>query len=88
MTWSCEISKLASHQLVRLPHDRQAQIAHALERIQDNPLSGDVRPIKSGSLKGVLRMRVGRYRIIFSLNQERHTVMVAAILIRNEGTYK
>lgn len=88
MTWVCSFSKLSSHQLKRIPRDRQVQIAQAIDSMQTDPLLGDVRPIKSGTFKGALRARVGRYRIIFFLTPETKTIMVAAIVIRDEKTYR
>jgi mRNA-degrading endonuclease RelE of RelBE toxin-antitoxin system len=71
-----------------LPKDRQEQIRHAIDDMSQDPLRGDVLPIKSGTFKGALRKRVGRYRIIFSLDPSQRLVEIAAILLRTEKTYK
>jgi len=75
-------------QLQRLPRDRQEQISHAIDDMETNPLQGNVRPVKSGKFQGTLRKRVGRYRVIFSVNVANHIVKIAAILIRDEKTYR
>jgi mRNA-degrading endonuclease RelE of RelBE toxin-antitoxin system len=56
--------------------------------MEKDPTSGDVRPIKSGKFKGTLRKRVGRYRIIFSVDPTTSRVDIAAILIRTGKTYR
>jgi len=70
-----------------LPQDRREQIAQAIEEMERDPTSGDVRPIKSGRFKGTLRERVGRYRIVFALDQASRMVDIAAIIARTESTY-
>ena len=87
MTWTCRLSKQAAKQLRGLPQDRRKQIGSAIEEMERDPTNGDVRPIKSGKFKGTLRKRVGRYRIIFSLDQAARMVDVAAIIVRTGKTY-
>jgi len=88
MSWSYRFSKEAAKQLRQLPRDRQLQLGQAIDEMKDDPLRGDVLPIKSGKFKGALRKRVGRYRIIFSLDPSQGLVEVAAILLRTEKTYR
>lgn len=88
MSWACRLSRQAAKQLRRLPQDRRKQLAQAIEEMEKDPTSGDVRPIKSGKFKGTLRKRVGRYRIVFSVDPSEHRVEIAAILIRTGKTYR
>jgi len=88
MSWTARFSKEAAKEFRHLPRDRQEQLSQAIEEMKEDPLRGDVRPIKSGRFKGALRKRVGRYRIVFSLNPSEHLVEIAAILIRTEKTYR
>ena len=87
MNWDCRLSRLASKQLKRLPRDRQTQLAGAIVEMSANPTIGDVRPIKSGKFAGTLRKRVGRYRIIFSIDVDNYLIKIAAILYRTDTTY-
>ena len=87
MSWICRLSKQAAKQIRDLPQDRRKQIASAIKEMQRNPTSGDVRPIKRGKFKGTLRKRVGRYRIVFSLDRAARMVDVAAIIVRTGKTY-
>jgi len=88
MSWTCKLSTEAAKELRHLPRDRQEQLSQAIEEMKEDPLRGDVRPVKSGKFKGALRKSVGRYRIIFSLDPSEYLVGIAAILIRTEKIYR
>ena len=88
MSWTFRFSKDATKQFRRLPRDRQEQLGRAIDEMKDDPLKGDVRPVKSGKFAGALRRREGRYRIIFSLDPAHRLVEIAAILLRTEQTYR
>jgi mRNA-degrading endonuclease RelE of RelBE toxin-antitoxin system len=88
MSWACSVSRVAAKTLRSLPKDRQVQIARAIEEMEKDPTLGDVRPIKSGRLKGALRKRIGPYRIIYSVDPGAQRVDIAAIVVRGEMTYR
>ena len=88
MNWTVRLSRDAAKQLQRLPKDRQRQVLQALNEMADDPYRGDVIRIQSGRFKGVLRKRVGRLRLIFSVDPQQKVVAVAAVLQRSEGTYR
>ncbi len=88
MSWACSLSREEAKQLRRLPQERQKQLAQAIDEMEHDPTRGDVRPIKSGKFKGALRKRVGRYRIVFSLDPSEKCIEIAAILVRTESTYR
>lgn len=88
MNWDFRIAKEAAKQLRQLPREIQERIAVSLQEMRNDPLQGDVRPIRSGRFRGVLRKRAGRHRIIFTLDAENQVIYVAAILLRSEKTYR
>ena len=88
MTWTVRLSRDAARQLRRLPQDQQALIRPRLREMRDDPLHGDVIPLKGRRWQGRYRKRVGRYRIIFVANHVERIVEVAAILLRDEQTYR
>jgi mRNA-degrading endonuclease RelE of RelBE toxin-antitoxin system len=88
MSWACNLSRAAAKTLRSLPKDRQVQIARVIEEMEKDPTLGDVRPIKSGKLKGALRKRIGTYRIVYSVDPATRQVDIAAILVRGEATYR
>jgi mRNA-degrading endonuclease RelE of RelBE toxin-antitoxin system len=54
----------------------------------EDPFRGDVVPLKGKEWKGYYRKRVGRYRIIFVPRQNERVIDIAAILARDEKTYR
>ena len=88
MAWAVEFSASAEKELKRLPRDRQARIAHAIDEMEVNPLAGDVKALQGPEWKGRFRKRVGPYRIIFSVDHKVKLVAISAILIRSGKTYR
>ena len=88
MAWAVELSAGAEKDLKRLPRDRQARIAHAIDEMEENPLAGDVKALQGPEWKGRYRKRVGPYRIIFRVDHKVKAVAISAILIRSGKTYR
>ena len=88
MTWDCRLSKEAEKDLRRLPRDRQEQLGRAIDEMTEDPLAGDVCPIRGGRFQGAMRKRVGRYRVVFSIDSDTRVVSIAGILTRSERTYR
>jgi mRNA-degrading endonuclease RelE of RelBE toxin-antitoxin system len=53
------------------------RILSAIRQMATEPFSGDVKPVKG--VKGVLRRRVGDYRIAFTVNFEKSEVIVLRV---------
>lgn len=87
MTWSAELSHEAERQLRRLPRTMQQRMARAIDELENDPLQGDVKALRGGRQRRY-RKRVGRYRIIFTLHHPDHIVEIAAIVIRDDRTYR
>jgi mRNA-degrading endonuclease RelE of RelBE toxin-antitoxin system len=87
-TWTVRLARDAAKQLEKLPTDRQEQVRNALREMAREPLSGDIVRLKGKQWSGRLRKRVGRYRVIFTLNRATRTVDVSAIVARSENTYR
>ena len=88
MNWTVRLSKEAAKQLKKLPPDRETLLARRLREMGDDPLQGDVKPLQGTEWYGWYRKRVGRYRLIFTVDPSRHIVEVAALLKRDERTYR
>jgi len=88
MAWAVELSASAEKDLKRLPRDRQARLAHAIDEMEANPLAGDVKALQGPEWKGRYRKRVGPYRIIFSVDHKIKRAAISAILIRSGKTYR
>jgi mRNA interferase RelE/StbE len=80
--YTIEFLKTAAQELTELPKDIQRQI---LKRIEG--LKSDSRPAGAEQLKGpekFLRLRVGDYRVIYSVEGKRLVVLVIRIGHRRE----
>ncbi len=88
MNWGFRLSADAAKQLRRLPRDRQEQITRVMEQMRSDPFGGDAVPLKGGKFRGSLRRRVGRYRILFSIDLVERVINVGAIVPRTERTYR
>jgi mRNA interferase RelE/StbE len=88
MTWDVEVSAGAEKDLRRLPRDRRAHVERAMDEMERDPFAGDVKPLKGPQWKGRFRMRIGDYRIIFTVNHGARLVWISAILTRSEKTYR
>ena len=73
--------------LARIPKKHQQQILEALECLSDAVCRDTLRAEKLSGSKSLFRIRVGRYRIIFHID-EKNQVIVDTIRPRNEGTYR
>jgi len=77
------ISAKAIKQMRKLPADTRRQVRLAIRELENWP---DVRNVKAlREIKGY-RLRSGRYRVLFDVD-ENGTVLVAEVLLRNEATY-
>lgn len=74
--------RAARKALDKIPADRRQQILSRIKDIADDPGNRDtsVKPLTGSDL---LRLRVGDYRVVFSLNQADGMLMVE--LIRTRG---
>lgn len=67
------IKKPAKKFIDGLPINERRRIVNAIERLPD---SGDIKPLQGKKNQGVLRLRVGNYRIIYTVDNGRLTVLI------------
>jgi len=76
-TYRVEVSATAERQIRKLGHDEQIRVVRVIQR-----LSVDPRPPGCRKLSGyddVFRVRVGRFRILYSLEDRRLVVIVLKV---------
>ncbi|MFA4875536.1 MAG: type II toxin-antitoxin system RelE/ParE family toxin [bacterium] len=84
MSYSVELTKQAEKSfsiLMKAQPAFGARIARAIDRISENPEIGT--PLR-GSLKGLIKHRVGPYRIIYEVRHSRLLIIVIDIGHRKE----
>ena len=85
MAYRIEIIRAAQKQMLSLPRQAQVTIAHAVDS-----LAGVPRPPGCKKLRGteLWRLRRGRYRLVYCIDDEAKLVMVVKVAPRREDTYQ
>jgi mRNA interferase RelE/StbE len=84
VSWTVRLTKRAARELRSIPNKDIQRVENALVALRDNPLSGDIRMLRGTG--GVLRKRVGSWRVFFEIEEE--TVFVLRIVRRTTTTYR
>lgn len=84
MDYKVQIHHAAQKQMLSLPRQAQVAIARGIDRLVKTP-----RPSGCKKLQGTefWRFRLGRYRVIYTIDDDR-TVTVVKVALRREDTYK
>ena len=67
------IKKPAKKFIDGLPINERRRIVNAIERLPD---SGDTKPLQGKKNQGVLRLRVGKYRVIYTVDEGQFIVFI------------
>ena len=67
------IKKPAKKFIDVLPINERRRIVNAIERLPD---SGDIKPLQGKKNQGVLRLRVGKYRVIYTVDEGQFIVFI------------
>lgn len=83
MNWQLLVTKSAKKELAKLPNQDQVRLEHALDTLQNDPFSGDIKCLQPSEW----RKRVGNYRIFYDLDIDQRHIVVTAIKRRTSTTY-
>lgn len=64
-----------------MPRRDRERIVHAIDRLADNPLAGS---LLKGDLRGLRRVRVGDYRVVYEVLDGELVVLVVPVSHRRE----
>jgi mRNA interferase RelE/StbE len=85
LTWRIEFTRTAEKQIVKLDRQAQASILRYLrQRVQLSDDPRQLAKILHGDKQGLWRYRVGNYRLICDIQNEKLTVLVLAVAHRKE----
>jgi len=88
--YSVEVSSVADRDLQKLRERILKQdfdrIAKAVERLAEEPRPHGVRKIKEAVT--AYRIRVGDYRIVYDVHDDRELIIILQVVRRSENTYK
>jgi mRNA interferase RelE/StbE len=85
LAWEIFLTKPAKKTYEQASRDIRNRLDSCFEDLAKNPVYGsNIRPL-AGQLKGLVRYRVGDWRVIFRLLKEKKTVEIIAILPRSDA---
>ena len=82
MSYSLRIKRSASRELARAPRSDRRRIVHAIDGLAEHPLAGSA---LKGELRGLRRLRVGDYRIVYEVLADRLVILVVRVAHRREA---
>ena len=85
MAYSIEILRAVQKQILSFPREAQVEVAKAIDALQNNARPAGCKKLRE---TGLWRVRAGRYRVVYVIDDEAKVVTVAKIAIRREDTYK
>lgn len=85
MAYRIEIIRAAQKQMLSLPRQAQIEVARAIDHLINTP-----RPPGCKKLQGteLWRLRVGRYRVMYGIDDKTRMVTVIKVAPRREDTYQ
>ncbi|MBI2874424.1 MAG: type II toxin-antitoxin system RelE/ParE family toxin [Firmicutes bacterium] len=87
MNWRIIVAREAEKTLRRLGKTERLRLCDAINRLIEEPRPGTGRDIAGiQGVSGLYRLRIGRtWRVLFTLNEEEHTVYVIAVRPRGQA---
>ena len=87
MSYTINVGKRVRKAMARFPHQDQLRIRDKLRELAENP-----RPVGCVAVKNAenrwYRVRVGDYRIVYTVHDDEQAVAVMLVGRRNESIYK
>ena len=84
MNWVVRIADDAQLFIQDLPDKTRRQVFRSIDRLEEDPFRGDVKPLKGKEWKGYYRKRAGDYRIVFFVHHDQRLVDVSWVMRRSE----
>ncbi|MEW6048839.1 MAG: type II toxin-antitoxin system RelE/ParE family toxin [Bacillota bacterium] len=84
--WRVEVSREAEKALKRQDRLQRMRLREAIDGLQDNPYPGpgrDVDPVRG--VPGLWRLRVGDFRVLFTVDKARRVVYIIAVRPRGQA---
>ena len=85
MSYQVQVGKRVRKSIRRFPRQEQARIVATLRVLANNPRPPGCRPVKAAE-PGTYRLRVGNYRIVYTVFEDEQVITVALVARRGEGT--
>ncbi len=85
MAYKAEIHRAAQKQMLSFPREAQVEIAAAIDHLKETPKPGGCRKLRE---TGMWRLRAGRYRVVYTIDDEAKPVTIIKAAIRREDRHK
>ncbi len=85
MSYQVLLRRVVQRQLDRLAQDEYEAVAKAISPLEEEPRP---RGVKKLSESGLWRVRAGRYRIVYSIDDRERQVVLVRVVRRSEDTYR
>ncbi len=82
MNYSVQIKQSAAKELARIGRSHRRRIIHAIDALAENPFKGSV---LKGELRGLRRIRVGDYRVVYEVQDSVLVVLVVRVAHRRDA---
>ena len=82
MNFSIRIKRSAVRELRRLSKEDRVRIVEAVDRLAENPFLGSA---LKGDLRGLRRLRVGDYRVLYEVQDDALVVLVIRVAHQREA---
>ena len=82
MSYSIRIKRKAARELRHVPKPERRRIIQAVDGLRGNPLRGGV---LKGDLRGLRRLRVGEYRVVYEVQHRALVVLVVRVAHRRSA---
>lgn len=83
MAWRIRISRTARKQLANLPQLDRERVVDSLDRLAADPFSTDIKKLANSNDEW--RLRVGQWRVRFSLDKETNAIDILRVLPRGRA---
>ncbi|MBI4289686.1 MAG: type II toxin-antitoxin system RelE/ParE family toxin [Chloroflexi bacterium] len=85
MSYEVRLRHVAQKGLDQLPEPDYGNVAGTIHGLEENPRPPGVKKLADSSL---WRVRVGRYRVIYAIDDGKRLVTVVRVAKREENTYR
>ncbi len=85
MSYQVELRPVAQKQLDRVIGQDYQAVARAISLLEQEPRPPRVKKLAES---GLWRIRVGRYRVVYYINDDEYLVIVVRVARRREDTYE
>ena len=82
MNYSIRIKRSAAREIGRRSRDDRMCIIRAIDRLAEQPRTGSV---LKGGLRGLRRVRIGRYRVLYEVLDDELVVLVVRVSHRRDA---